>query len=110
MVHHANPLIKFAYPNRGTACNRIRSPSARHCFMARIIPLADARPAATATGIDRRRHFLREAAYGPHEASVAVQGSLDQARADAARLLNAAPAEIAFTSSGSAGTIRQTLL
>lgn len=45
----------------------------------------------------------REAAYGPHEASVAVQGSLDQARADAARLLNAAPAEIAFTSSGSAG-------
>jgi len=45
----------------------------------------------------------REALYGPHEASVAVQGRLDQARADAARLLNAAPAEIAFTSSGSAG-------
>lgn len=45
----------------------------------------------------------REALYGPHEASVAVQGRLDQARADAARLLNATPAEIAFTSSGSAG-------
>lgn len=45
----------------------------------------------------------REALYGPHEASVAVQGRLDQARADAARLLNASAAEIAFTSSGSAG-------
>jgi selenocysteine lyase/cysteine desulfurase len=45
----------------------------------------------------------REALYGPHEASVAVQGRLDQARADAARLLNAKAAEIAFTPSGSAG-------
>lgn len=45
----------------------------------------------------------REALYGPHEASVAVQGRLDEARTDAARLLNASAAEIAFTSSGSAG-------
>ncbi|WP_282568028.1 aminotransferase class V-fold PLP-dependent enzyme [Bosea sp. WAO] len=45
----------------------------------------------------------REALYGPHEASVAVQDRLDQARADAGRLVNATAAEIAFTSSGSAG-------
>ncbi|MDU0339903.1 aminotransferase class V-fold PLP-dependent enzyme [Bosea rubneri] len=45
----------------------------------------------------------REALHGPHEASVAVQGRLDEARADAARLLNARATEIAFTSSGSAG-------
>lgn len=45
----------------------------------------------------------REALYGPHEAAATVQGRLDQARADAARLLNATAADIAFTSSGSAG-------
>jgi len=45
----------------------------------------------------------REATLGPHEAAVAVQGRLDQARADAARLLNATAGEIAFTASGSAG-------
>ncbi|AZO76294.1 MULTISPECIES: aminotransferase class V-fold PLP-dependent enzyme [unclassified Bosea (in: a-proteobacteria)] len=45
----------------------------------------------------------REATLGPHEAAVAVQDRLDQARADAARLLNATAGEIAFTPSGSAG-------
>lgn len=45
----------------------------------------------------------REAMEGPHEAAVAVQPRLDRARADAARLIGAAPDEVAFVSSGSAG-------
>ena len=48
-------------------------------------------------------HLEREATHGPHEAAAAVQDRLDAARADAARLLNASTAEIAFTPSGSAG-------
>jgi cysteine desulfurase/selenocysteine lyase len=57
--------------------------------------------AATLAAITEQ--LQREASLGPHEAAAMVQGKLDQARADAARLLNAAVGEIAFTPSGSAG-------
>ncbi len=48
-------------------------------------------------------HLRREAEMGPHEAALSVQDQRDQARRDAAALLNAQPADVAFTSSGSAG-------
>jgi len=48
-------------------------------------------------------HLEREAFHGPMEAASAVLVRLEQARTDAAALLNASIDEIAFTSSGSDG-------
>ncbi|WP_288195091.1 aminotransferase class V-fold PLP-dependent enzyme [uncultured Phyllobacterium sp.] len=47
-------------------------------------------------------HLQRESLYGPMEAAANATGLIDEARADAAGLIGAAPAEIAFSSSGSA--------
>ena len=55
---------------------------------------------ATLTAITE--HLQREALYGGMEAGAGVQAQLDDARADAAALLGAEAAEVAFMSSGSA--------
>lgn len=47
-------------------------------------------------------HLQRESLYGPMEAAANAAGLVDEARADAAGLIGATPAEIAFSSSGSA--------
>ncbi|PRD51550.1 aminotransferase class V-fold PLP-dependent enzyme [Phyllobacterium myrsinacearum] len=47
-------------------------------------------------------HLQRESLYGPMEAAANATGLVDEARADAAGLIGAMPAEIAFSSSGSA--------
>jgi cysteine desulfurase/selenocysteine lyase len=47
-------------------------------------------------------HLQRESLYGPMEAAANAAGQIDEARADAAGLVGATPAEIAFCSSGSA--------
>lgn len=47
-------------------------------------------------------HLQRESLYGPMEAAANAAGLIDEVRADAAGLVGAAPAEIAFASSGSA--------
>lgn len=57
---------------------------------------------STATLAAITDHLRREALHGPMEAAAEVQDRLDQARRDAATLLNACPEEIAFASSGSA--------
>jgi selenocysteine lyase/cysteine desulfurase len=48
-------------------------------------------------------HLQREAQAGAMEAEANIAQRLDELRADAASLLHAAPSEIAFTTSGSAG-------
>jgi selenocysteine lyase/cysteine desulfurase len=48
-------------------------------------------------------HLQREALAGGMEAAAGVGEALNELRADAAALINATPAEIAFTTSGSAG-------
>nr|WP_246711832.1 aminotransferase class V-fold PLP-dependent enzyme [Phyllobacterium myrsinacearum] len=47
-------------------------------------------------------HLQRESLYGPMEAAANAASQIDEARADAAGLICATPAEIAFSSSGSA--------
>ncbi|OOG74974.1 class V aminotransferase [Sinorhizobium sp. A49] len=47
-------------------------------------------------------HLQRESLYGPMEAAANAAGLIDEARVDAAGLVGATPAEMAFSSSGSA--------
>jgi cysteine desulfurase / selenocysteine lyase len=58
---------------------------------------------ATATLTAITDHLLREALQGGMEAAAAAASTLETVRKDAAALLGAAPAEVAFTTSGSAG-------
>ena len=58
---------------------------------------------ATATLTAITDHLLREALQGGMEVAAAAASTVEIARKDAAALLGAAPAEVAFTTSGSAG-------